>query len=155
MHLPNGSFITFGGNGAIGPTGVAGSVPAPGGRSSYDATYKDYDGTKAMRILNPCKGSNTDLLANPECGWYEDASVLAMKANRWYASAEALGDGTIVIIGGFSNGGYINRNYPNNDPAYSGGGAVPVSTYLSHNITFLTSFDRHTSTTHRWPRMPS
>ena len=25
MHLPNGSFVTFGGNGAVGPTGAMGS----------------------------------------------------------------------------------------------------------------------------------
>jgi hypothetical protein len=127
MHLPNGSFITFGGNGAIAPGGGAGSVPAPGGRSSYDATYMDYDGTKAIRILNPCTGSNQDLVGKAECGWYENANLLSMKINRWYSTAEPLGDGTVVIIGGFSNGGYINRNYPNNDPTFSGGGSVPVS----------------------------
>lgn len=127
MHLPNGSFITLGGNGAIAPGGDAGSVPAPGGRSSYDAVYMDYDGTKAIRILNPCSGSNADLVKKPECGWYENANVLAMKTNRWYSTAEPLGDGTVVIIGGYSNGGYINRNYPNTDPTYSGGGSVPVS----------------------------
>jgi hypothetical protein len=129
MHLPNGSFITLGGNGAIAPGGGAGSVPAPGGRSSYDATYMDYDGTKAIRILNPCTGSNQDLVANAECGWYENANVLSMKINRWYSTAEPLGDGTVVIIGGFSNGGYINRNYPNNDPTNSGGGSVPSYEY--------------------------
>lgn len=126
MHLPNGSFITFGGNGAIGKGGAIGSVAPDPYRGSYDAVYEDYDGTAALRILNPCTGSNTDLVSNPQCGWYEDANVLAMKAHRWYASAEALGDGTVVIIGGFSNGGYINRNYPNNQPG--SGGAVSVST---------------------------
>lgn len=127
MHLPNGSFTTFGGNGAIAPGGNAGSVVEPGaGRSSYDATYQDYDGTKAIRILNPCTGSNADLVANSECGWWEDANVLEMQRARWYSTAEPLGDGTIVIIGGFVNGGYINRNYPNDDPAYSHGAAEPT-----------------------------
>jgi hypothetical protein len=71
MHLPNGSYITFGGNGAIGPGGNVGSVIEPGaGRGAYDATYQDYDGTKAIRILSPCTGLNSDLVARPECGWW-------------------------------------------------------------------------------------
>lgn len=127
MHLPNGSFTTFGGNGAIAPGGNAGSVDEPGsGRSQYDATYQDYDGTKAIRIVNPCTGSNSDLVAKSQCGWYEDAAVLQMQKARWYSTAEPLGDGTIVIIGGFVNGGYINRNYPNDDPATSHGAAEPT-----------------------------
>lgn len=39
-----------------------------------------------------------------------------MNAARWYAAAEALGDGTIAIIGGYTGGGYVNRNFPNNNP---------------------------------------
>lgn len=31
MHFPNGSYVTFGGNGAIGPTGAIGSVVGPTG----------------------------------------------------------------------------------------------------------------------------
>jgi hypothetical protein len=127
MHLPNGSFVTFGGNGAIGRGGVAGSVPEPGqARSSWDSVYQDYDGTRAIRVLNPCTGSNSDLVSNAGCNWYENANVLAMKKSRWYAATEPLGDGTVVIIGGFVNGGYINRNYPNNDPTYSGGASEPT-----------------------------
>jgi hypothetical protein len=127
MHLPNGSFTTFGGNGAIGPGGNLGSVPYPHGASAqFDDTYKDYDGTRAIRVINPCTGSNSDLVSKPECGWWEDANVLQMQKSRWYSTAEALADGTITLIGGFVNGGYINRNYPNNDPATEGGAAEPT-----------------------------
>ena len=49
-----------------------------------------------------------------------------MQDMRWYAAAEALADGTIVLIGGFTSGGYVNRNLPNTDPAYEGGGATPT-----------------------------
>ena len=45
---------------------------------------------------------------------------------RWYSAAEALGDGTVVLIGGFTSGGYVNRNMPNTDPTYEGGGATPT-----------------------------
>jgi hypothetical protein len=127
MHLPNGSFTTFGGNGAIGPGGNLGSVPYPNGASAeFDATYQDYDGTRAIRIINPCTGSNSDIAANPACGWWEDAKVLQMQKSRWYSTAESLADGTITLIGGFVNGGYINRNYPNTDPATEGGAAEPT-----------------------------
>lgn len=55
MHLPNGSYVTFGGNGAIGPGSNIGSVTNLGGASgSYDATFNDYDGTEWIRVLNPC-----------------------------------------------------------------------------------------------------
>jgi len=45
---------------------------------------------------------------------------------RWYAGTEALADGTIVLIGGFTSGGYVNRKMPNTDPTYEGGGAMPT-----------------------------
>ena len=127
MHLPNGSFTTFGGNGAIGPGGNLGSVPYDNGASAkFDATYQDYDGTRAIRIVNPCTGANSELVAKAECGWWEDANVLQMQKSRWYSTAEPLADGTITLIGGFVNGGYINRNYPNTDPALEGGAAEPT-----------------------------
>lgn len=116
-HLPNGSYVTFGGNGAIGPPGTPYNQP-------MDPTYGDYDGTKAIRILNPC--SNTDNFDGPECQWFDNPDVLSMQKKRWYSTAEALPDGSVVLIGGYVNGGYINRNYPNDDPAYSHGASEPT-----------------------------
>jgi hypothetical protein len=124
MHLPNGSYVTFGGNGAIGPTGAIGSVRNAAGSGAFDATYQDYDGTRAIRILNPCTSSQN--LADPGCQWFDNSSVLAMQKQRWYSAAEALPDGSVVIIGGFVNGGYVNRNFPNTDPALEGGAAEPT-----------------------------
>ena len=37
-------------------------------------------------------------------------NVLQMQKSRWYSTAEALADGTITLIGGFVNSGYINRS---------------------------------------------
>ncbi|KAI9567949.1 putative copper radical oxidase [Boletus coccyginus] len=124
MHLPNGSYVTFGGNGAVGPGGNIGSVKNNAGSGAYDTTYQDYDGTKAIRILNPC--TDADNFASSQCQWFDNATSLSMQKQRWYSAAEALGDGTIAIIGGFVNGGYINRNTPNTDPAYEGGAAEPT-----------------------------
>lgn len=123
MHLPNGSFITLGGNGAVGPGGALGTVN-DGFVGSYDATIGVYDGRKAIRILDPCTGPENTW--DDSCLWYDNPNVTAMQRNRWYSAAEPLGDGTVAIIGGFVNGGYINRNYPNIDPAYEGGAAEPT-----------------------------
>lgn len=115
MHLPNGSFATFGGNGAVSPGGGLGSVPYPGNYSAvWDATYQDGDGTKAIRVLNPC--GDSDDFTSSNCQWFDNPQVLSMQKSRWYSAAEPLANGTVAIIGGFVNGGYINRNYPNTDP---------------------------------------
>lgn len=128
MHLPNGSFVTFGGNGAVGPRGNLGSQLNPGGYSAaWDSTYQDFDGTRAIRVLNPCRSSDTFVSAS--CQWFDDPTVLSMKNSRWYSAAEPTGEGNIVIIGGFVNGGYINRNYPNVDPEKQGGAADSTYEY--------------------------
>jgi hypothetical protein len=121
MHLPNGSYATFGGNGAIGPGGNVGSQRNNAGSGYYDDTYQDYDGTKAIRILDPC--TSADNFDDPKCQWFDEPTQLSMKKNRWYSAAESLGDGSVVIMGGFVNGGYINRNWPNLDPEFEGGAA--------------------------------
>ncbi|CAE6373423.1 unnamed protein product [Rhizoctonia solani] len=120
MHFPNGSWATFGGNAAVGPGGNIGSVPNPGGVDAlYDATYQDWDGRRAIRILNPCPST-------AQCQWFDNTTYVGMQKARWYASTEPLADGSIVIVGGYVNGGYINRNTPNVDPAYSEGAAEPT-----------------------------
>lgn len=113
MHMPNGSWATFGGNKAVGP-----SCNPNGGACGYDPTYGDNDGATAVRLLNPCPAGQT-------CEWKDDLTLNLAK-KRWYPGIEALGDGSVVLIGGFVNGGYINRNYPNVDPLYSKGAAEPT-----------------------------
>jgi hypothetical protein len=122
--LPNGSVITFGGNGAIGPGGNIGSTRNSAGSGAYDATYGDYDGTKAIRVLNPCTSSQN--LNSSGCQWFDNPQTLSMQKQRWYSTAETLPDGSVVMIGGFVNGGYVNRNFPNTDPTYEGGAAEPT-----------------------------
>ncbi|KAG5642379.1 hypothetical protein DXG03_002937 [Asterophora parasitica] len=108
MHLPNGSFVTFGGNSAVGRGGKAGSA------GTWDSEYQDFDGAKSIRVLNPCTSS--DSFASAQCKWFDDPSVLSMNRKRWYSTAEPLADGSIVLIGGFVGGGYINRNTPDTTP---------------------------------------
>jgi hypothetical protein len=71
----------------------------------------------ACSTFNPCD-------ENIPCFLYDNNTFLTEK--RWYPSAEPLADGTVVVIGGFTAGGYINRNYPNTDPTYEGGAADPT-----------------------------
>jgi hypothetical protein len=113
MHFPNGTWATFGGNKAVGP-----SCDPNGGPCAFDATYNDHDGATAVRVLTPCPAGQT-------CEWTDNDSLNLAK-KRWYPGIEALGDGSIVLIGGFVNGGYINRNYPNKDLLYEGGAAEPT-----------------------------
>lgn len=139
MHMPNGSFVTFGGNAAVGPLGAIGSQN-DGFSGIYDATIGDYDGRKAIRVLNPCTGDANAWDEN--CQWFDNASLLAMQKNRWYSAAEPMADGTVAIIGGFVSGGYINRNFPNTDPATEGGAAEPTyeffpSTGPATNMQFM------------------
>ena len=112
----------------MGPGGNLGSQLNPGGYSaSWDSTIQDFDGTKAIRVLNPC--TNADTFSSTACQWFDDPTVLSMQKSRWYSAAEPTGEGNIVIIGGFVNGGYVNRNYPNVDPEYEGGAAEPTYEY--------------------------
>jgi hypothetical protein len=115
MHLPNASFAVFGGNGAVGPGGNSSSP-------TYDPTYHDYDGRRAIRIITSCDGD----LSSPPCSWFDGPNTLMMAKERWYPGAEALANGSVVLIGGFTSGGYINRNYPNIDPAYEGNASEPT-----------------------------
>jgi len=114
MHLPNGSYALFGGNSAVGP---GGDNSASGSTTAFDPTYHDYDGTQAIRVFDACD-------SNTACSFHDNVTQLVK--HRWYPAAEPLADGTVVIIGGFTAGGYINRNYPNTDPAYEGGAAEPT-----------------------------
>lgn len=137
MHLPNGSWATFGGNDAV---GVGGASPS----GDYDSAYGDYDGRKSIRILNPC--TDADNFSSTQCQWFDNPAVLSMQEDRWYSGAEALADGTIVLIGGFVSGGYVNRNYPNTDPTYEGGGAQPTyEFYPSRGAATLMQFMTTTS----------
>ncbi|KAJ7507666.1 glyoxal oxidase [Mycena galericulata] len=138
-HLPNGSFVTFGGNGAVSPGGAIGSELYPGGYSAiWDAQYQDFDGSKSIRILNPC--SDSDDFTSSSCQWFDQPDLLSMIKQRWYSSAEALGNGTIIIIGGFTDGGYILRNVPNARP--TDGAELTYEFYPSNgqtpqNVSFL------------------
>jgi hypothetical protein len=70
---------------------------------------QDYDGSKSVRIINPCTGDPSTW--GSECQWFDNASVLAIQKQRWYSTAESLADGSVVLIGGFTNGVYVVVRY--------------------------------------------
>ncbi|KIP06833.1 hypothetical protein PHLGIDRAFT_19348 [Phlebiopsis gigantea 11061_1 CR5-6] len=122
-HMPNGSYIAFGGNNGVGPGGNDGDVAG----GSFDSTYGDEAGQTGVRVMNPLTCSGSSAATDAACQWYDNPNVTHLMAKRWYSTAEALGDGTVAVIGGFTNGGYINRNWPNdNDPVYQGGASSPT-----------------------------
>ncbi|CCF48116.1 hypothetical protein NDA11_003367 [Ustilago hordei] len=114
--LGNGTWVVAGGNQAVGYGGAA--VP------QNLSPYQDYDGTRAIRLLEP--GSKT---------WIDSPStsttqVNMMQSARWYPGIEVLEDGSVLFVGGAVGGGYINRNTPNVDPYYQGGGSNPTYEYF-------------------------
>lgn len=99
--LGNGSWVVVGGNN---PVGYGGATVQP------TNVYGDYDGRTAIRIMDP----NTD---SSKLFWNDNSSF--MDSQRWYPGVEVLADGSAIILGGSTTGGFINRNYPNVDPAFS------------------------------------
>lgn len=113
--LGNGTWLVAGGNQAVGAGGAA--------QAQNLSPYQDYDGRLALRLMEP--NNNTKDLAwidSPATG----GTTLQMQSMRWYPGAEVLADGSMVLVGGATSGGYINRNVINSDPCTAGGGANPT-----------------------------
>ncbi len=109
--LGNGTWVVAGGNQAVGYGGAA--------VAQNLSPYADYDGTRAIRLLEP--GSKT-WIDSPSTS---TAQVNMLQSARWYPGIEVLEDGSVLFVGGAVGGGYINRNTPNVDPFYEGGGSNP------------------------------
>ena len=81
--------------------------------------YEDTDGGTAIRMLNPCEdescewiqGTTSYSVTGGTGGW------LQMTSRRWYPTVEVLEDGSMMIIGGDKNGGYVNTAAQDN-PTY-------------------------------------
>ncbi|WVR07362.1 hypothetical protein IAU60_004403 [Kwoniella sp. DSM 27419] len=109
--LGNGTWVVFGGNQPVTTGGIA---------STDAAAYSDTDGGTAIRMINPCldesceyiQGETSYLTSDPNTGGW-----LQMTGRRWYPMVEALPDGSLIIIGGDKNGGYVNTAAQDN-PTY-------------------------------------
>ncbi|WRT68219.1 uncharacterized protein IL334_005195 [Kwoniella shivajii] len=109
--LGNGTWVVFGGNQPVTTGGVA---------STDAAAYSDTDGGTAIRMLNPCTDESCEYIQGE--GSYSTSAQntggwLQMTGRRWYPMVEALPDGSLIIIGGDKNGGYVNTQAQDN-PTY-------------------------------------
>lgn len=114
--LGNGSWVVAGGNQAVGYGGAA--------QAQNLNPYSDFDGTKALRLLEPGSMSWID---NPST---TTSQVNMLQMSRWYPGIEVLEDGSVIFIGGAMSGGYINRNTPTTDTLWQNGGANPTYEYF-------------------------
>ncbi|KAF7321783.1 hypothetical protein MKEN_00700100 [Mycena kentingensis (nom. inval.)] len=117
--LGNGTWLNVGGNQAVTYGGDA------TGDSSGGGPYKDPDGGKSIRTLVPCDDDS--------CEWDEPVQ---MSTQRWYPTVETLADGSAIIIGGCSNGGYVNDARQDNPTYefYPSKGSPITSPFLSNNL---------------------
>ncbi|OCF30659.1 glyoxal oxidase [Kwoniella heveanensis CBS 569] len=109
--LGNGTWVVFGGNQPVTTGGVA---------STDAAAYSDTDGGTAIRMLNPCTDESCEYIQGETSYLTTDANTggwLQMTGRRWYPMVEALPDGSLIIIGGDKNGGYVNTEAQDN-PTY-------------------------------------
>ncbi|OWZ40591.1 glyoxal oxidase [Cryptococcus neoformans 125.91] len=108
--LGNGTWVIFGGNQPVTTGGVA---------STDAAAYSDTDGGSAIRMINPCTDETCEYIQG-ETSYDKSQGMggwLQMTGKRWYPTAEALEDGSLIVIGGDKNGGYVNTAAQDN-PTY-------------------------------------
>ncbi|KAK4686476.1 hypothetical protein P7C73_g3648, partial [Tremellales sp. Uapishka_1] len=140
--MANGSWVVFGGNQPVTYGGVAvnDKTNNPTGADPYD----DLDGGAAIRMLDPCDDPST-------CGWQEGLtmSVSAQlfthlspahhppQSKRWYPMVEGLADGSLIVLGGDTNGGYVST-FVQNNPTYEyfpkqSSGSIPMA-FLNYTV---------------------
>ncbi|KIM45417.1 copper radical oxidase [Hebeloma cylindrosporum] len=98
--LGNGTWLNVGGNQAV----TFGGQPAAS--QNGGGPYDDPDGRNSIRLLTPCEDGTCDWSLSP-----------TQSEQRWYPTLETLEDGSIIIIGGCRNGGYVNDASQDN-PTY-------------------------------------
>lgn len=134
MSLGNGSWAIFGGNQPITTDGVAHNGPG---------AYHDTDGGAGIRLLDPCGDDSCEYLEGTQTYDRGDTAAntggwLQMTGNRWYPTVEGLEDGSVIVIGGNGNGGYVNTPQQDN-PTYEffppkGDGQAIHLPFLAENV---------------------
>lgn len=78
-----------------------------GGRDGQPgaAPYRNTNGGTAIRLFTPCTDSTCEYTTPPNA---------FMQSERWYPTIETLQDGTLAILGGMRDGGYVNTEYADN-----------------------------------------
>lgn len=120
LSMATGEWAVFGGNQPVTYGGVA-TKDNP----SISDDYLDTDGGAAIRLLTPCDDGS--------CKWQEGGDQLTMTSKRWYPTVEVLGDGSLIVLGGDVNGGYVST-FVQNNPTYE---FYPKTDNESHYMDFL------------------
>lgn len=103
--MGNGSWMVAGGN-----QGVTYGGASLNGAAYTTGPYQDDDGRLSIRLMEPTANS-------ADLAWIDNAAQ--MTSARWYPGIEVMTDGSVLLIGGATGGGYINRNTPNLDPTFA------------------------------------
>ena len=94
--LGNGTMLNVGGNPVV--------------EDFTNATdFGDVNGVQAVRLFHPC-----DLEDVGGCDIFDDPSRIRLASPRWYNTVVRISDGSAMIIGGSTTGGWINNATVNN-----------------------------------------
>lgn len=103
--------------------------------------YMNTAGGTAIRLLDTCLDETCEYVQgeqpfNQNNG--DTGGFLQMTGRRWYPTAETLPDGSIIVIGGDKNGGYVNTQAQDN-PTYEffpprGDGQAIYMSFLSETL---------------------
>ncbi|KAI0040323.1 copper radical oxidase, partial [Auriscalpium vulgare] len=94
--LANGTLINVGGNPVVEDRTAA-------------ADFGDVDGLQSVRIFEPCNEDDAD-----SCDLFEDHARVRLASPRWYNTVLRISDGSAMIMGGSTKGGWINNATTNN-----------------------------------------
>ncbi|KAL7423524.1 hypothetical protein Q5752_001104 [Cryptotrichosporon argae] len=129
--LGNGTWAVFGGNKPVTTNGTA---------TTTAGVYDDTDGGTAIRMITPCDDETCQYVQGAQTYNISDdtGGYLQMTSKRWYPMVEALEDGSLIVIGGDINGGYVNTAAQDNPtyeffPAKGDGEAVTLQ-FLSDTL---------------------
>ncbi|KAI5481062.1 hypothetical protein MNV49_006248 [Pseudohyphozyma bogoriensis] len=146
--LSNGTLVSVGGN----------------PREGLYKNDKANNGLAAIRFFTPC--------TNDKCDVYENPSRIHLTTPRWYASTVRLTDGSIMILGGMTAGGFNNARATDN-PTFEffppkGDGLefysknlFPITFLLPDGHVFVVAnhiamlYNWKTNTEHRLPSLPN
>ena len=73
-----------------------------------EGPYDSYNGGTAIRLIDPCTDGSCQ---------YTTSQQAFMQSERWYPTVETLQDGSLIILGGMRDGGWVNTENKNNPTA--------------------------------------
>ena len=119
--LSNGTMLNVGGNPVV--EDFTGSTD-----------FGDVDGIQAVRLFHPCDSEDAD-----GCDILDDPSRIHLASPRWYATVVRISDGSAMVIGGSTKGGWINNATVNNPtieyyPPKSDAGLPIYSPFLASTL---------------------